>query len=355
MADDILLTVTEETLTATVAGESITLEVTETPVVLSVVDGVTDHGELSGLTDDDHPQYLLVADYHPGISRIQDASDFFGSLTDGWVLAWSSAQSKFVMSAPVGGAPGGASGQVQFNNGGGFSGDNGFTYAGSGVATLSNRLVVPVLRPASDSVTAIRFQNAAGTKDAVTVNTINGSVAFTSFSDEVMSLKSSQSALGAWKIWYGTPGNYEGRLKIGIGTNPNVWVLSLDQSGTVSTPNILAAPIFGTTITGRGDAIQILSWLNTGGNFNGTLKIGQEYPNGVFGIICYIGQLSGSTFKIGNNSGATLFSVDYLGRIQTNQAVTNTNTPGGATSKALPIYDTAGALQGYIPVFANQW
>src|SRR5262249_16067506 len=36
-----------------------------------------------------------------------------------------------------GGTPGGATTQVQFNNSGAFAGDSGFTYAGSGAATIT--------------------------------------------------------------------------------------------------------------------------------------------------------------------------------------------------------------------------
>lgn len=73
-------------------------------------------------------------------------------------------------------APGGSTTQVQYNNAGAFSGDSGFTYAGSGVATLTGRLVVPVIRPASDSTTAFRVQDAAGTSDVMTVNTVTHGV-----------------------------------------------------------------------------------------------------------------------------------------------------------------------------------
>lgn len=36
-------------------------------------------------------------------------------------------------------------------------------------------------------------------------------------------------------------------------------------------------------------------------------------------------------------------------------SVSNANTPTGATSRALPIYSEAGALLGYIPIYAAQW
>ena len=36
-------------------------------------------------------------------------------------------------------------------------------------------------------------------------------------------------------------------------------------------------------------------------------------------------------------------------------SVTNINTPSGATAKAIPIYNSSGALIGYIPVYGSQW
>lgn len=52
------LTITEQPVTATVSEDVIALTVSESPVTLTIADGVTDHGALNGLEDDDHPQYL---------------------------------------------------------------------------------------------------------------------------------------------------------------------------------------------------------------------------------------------------------------------------------------------------------
>jgi hypothetical protein len=50
--------------------------------------------------------------------------------------------STFFPSGGGGGSPGGTNTQVQFNNSGAFGGDSGFTYAGSGNATLSGTLTL---------------------------------------------------------------------------------------------------------------------------------------------------------------------------------------------------------------------
>lgn len=49
------------------------------------------------------------------------------------------------------------------------------------------------------------------------------------------------------------------------------------------------------------------------------------------------------------------FIVRPEGGIGVDNAVANVNTPSGATSDALPIYDETGTLIGYIPIYASQW
>jgi hypothetical protein len=43
------------------------------------------------------------------------------------------------------------------------------------------------------------------------------------------------------------------------------------------------------------------------------------------------------------------------GRIRTDQASANTNTPSGATAQQLPIYDDTNTLLGYVPVYGSAW
>lgn len=59
--------------------------------------------------------------------------------------------------------------------------------------------------------------------------------------------------------------------------------------------------------------------------------------------------------EIQNNAGAVQFGIDPDGEIWTNQASANTATPSGATAYQLPIYNAAGALLGYIPVYGSAW
>lgn len=56
-----------------------------------------------------------------------------------------------------------------------------------------------------------------------------------------------------------------------------------------------------------------------------------------------------------NSSSAVQFAVGAGGKLKTNQAAANTHTPSGATAKQLPIYDIAGTLLGYIPIYGSAW
>jgi len=113
-----------------------------------------------------------------GLGRIQDATDgpgVLGAGDNGKALVWNQASGRFVMAAIVS-TPGGSTTQVQYNNGGVFAGDAGMTYDDvNNALILAGRLVTPALRPATDSTTALQFQNAAGTAVA-TIDTTNGLV-----------------------------------------------------------------------------------------------------------------------------------------------------------------------------------
>ena len=66
-----------------------------------------------------------------------------------------------------------------------------------------------------------------------------------------------------------------------------------------------------------------------------------------------IQRLSAAALKVGNSgTGYGALAVETL---RVNSSVANTNTPSGTTARAMPIYDVAGSLLGYIPVYAAQW
>ncbi len=64
---------------------------------------------------------------------------------------------------------------------------------------------------------------------------------------------------------------------------------------------------------------------------------------------------SGKFFSLANAGGTEQFAVKDDGKIETNQSAANTATPSGATAYDLAIYNAAGSLLGYIPVYAAQW
>jgi hypothetical protein len=72
-----------------------------------------------------------MPDLFRGITRIQDADDFTGSLTNDYYLKYSSGTGKFSLQ-PLSVSPGGSDGQVQYNNAGSFGGAALVTYATSG-------------------------------------------------------------------------------------------------------------------------------------------------------------------------------------------------------------------------------
>lgn len=73
-----------------------------------------------------------------------------------------------------GGTPGGSTTQVQYNNAGAFAGDAGMTYnVANARLTVAGGIVAPSMRPASDSTTALQWQDAAGTA-VVTGDSANG-------------------------------------------------------------------------------------------------------------------------------------------------------------------------------------
>ena len=69
-----------------------------------------------------------------------------------------------------------------------------------------------------------------------------------------------------------------------------------------------------------------------------------------------IGRSGGHALRVTDQAGSNeVFGVLGNGRIRTNQDNANTNTPSGATAHELPIYNEAGTLLGYIPIYGSQW
>jgi hypothetical protein len=70
--------------------------------------------------------------------------------------------------------PGGSNTEVQFNDSSDFGGDSGLTYIkATDFLTVAGGVVTPVIRPATDSVTAVQVQNDDGSDVLVNADTTN--------------------------------------------------------------------------------------------------------------------------------------------------------------------------------------
>jgi hypothetical protein len=161
-----------------------------------------------------------------------------------------------------------------------------------------------------------------------------------------------------WRVNVGGSGNYEGLLKIGQGNFQNNWVMALSPgaNGGLLCPGYISTPSYNTSITGRGDSA-IASWANTGGNFNGKLSLGQDYPNGASSLDLVIGPASG-VLNVRNNAGTSFLVVDSASRSvgfgTTNQFGSGTGVIGIKSASVVPttnpvgggvLYGEAGALK----------
>lgn len=81
--------------------------------------------------------------------------------------------------------------------------------------------------------------------------------------------------------------------------------------------------------------------------------------NDSLNVPCFFGRV-GSTqtaeaIRVQDHGGTRIFGIGPAGEIRTNQSVANTNTPSGATARALEVFDASGTSLGFIPVYAAQW
>lgn len=120
---------------------------------------------------------------------------------------------------------------------------------------------------------------------------------------------SAATAGGDWNIAIGSGTNFaHGYLNITQGKpSSSNYELQFQGSGVVQARMAFSAPSFNSTITGRG-AQSILAWTNDGGNFNGTLDVGQKYVNGNTNLNNWINGTGTLAVKRGSDS-ATLMTI----------------------------------------------
>lgn len=117
-----------------------------------------------------------------------------------------------------------------------------------------------------------------------------------------------------WRIGIGTPGNFDGYLKVGIGDFGNNWAIALQPTGYLNCRVAIASPKYLAPVTGRGEG-DILQWTNSGGNFNGVCDVGQNYPNGNSAVRLNVNGTGEVTVRRGSD-GATLAKVDSTGQFE---------------------------------------
>lgn len=263
---------------------------------------------------------------------------------------------------------------------------------------FTSGITAPSWRPASDSTTALQLQNAAGTaffygdttnqRIGIKTNAPVGDLSITQTNGGVgLYMQRGSNSLG------GT--GYIFRLQANGGAN-DLW--TLDTKGNVASVGTYAvSPVSnnaGTlfsvgnvaTLNNTYPAFAFRNYYTTGSAGSMLLIGGKTDSSGArftaLDIAPHINQSGTNGFSIvrvspylaatgsgtknlldvgintaadGGGTHTTVLAIDNAGKLKTNQATTNTNTPSGATAKQLPIYDVAGTLLGYIPIYASAW
>lgn len=72
-------------------------------------------------------------------------------------------------------------------------------------------------------------------------------------------------------------------------------------------------------------------------------------------VIKGVASQTGNLLEGLSSSSVVQFAIGAAGKICTNQTTANTNTPSGPTVRQWPVYNEAGTLLGYAPLYANPW
>lgn len=175
---------------------------------------------------------------------------------------------------------------------------------------------------------------------------------------------SAATAGGDWNIAIGSGANFShGYLNITQGKpSSSNYELQFQGSGVVQARMAFSAPSFNSTITGRG-ASSILAWTNDGGNFNGTLDVGQEYINGNTNLNNWINGTGTLAVKRGSDSATLMTILSANGNVgigssspsrrlavsgdiySTGNLTAASSTLGNATSTSLAITGISGSTQ----------
>jgi hypothetical protein len=298
-------------------------------VLAAVSAGVTDHGALTGLTDDDHTGYLLAT-----------------------------------------GARTGASSQGQ---------------------TFTNGIIGPAWKPASDSTTALQMQQAGGTA-ILTVDTTNRRIGVNTTPSaarlEFQALGTNEALL----VFRDSGGNSR-LIMFDSGNVFSSAVPSTSGDTTKSSGAFIfnRTRWNGSASVEEGFAFSHLAYDSSAGRSalwlqNSASGVVMALSNGTYGQVAInyaypadalisLGQLilrpydastvgmtiwlqnaqSANAYQAADKDGTPIWAIGPTGQQKTNQATANTNTPSGATAYQLPIYNASGSLLGYVPIYGSAW
>lgn len=326
------------------------------------IGGATDHGALTGLADDDHAQYAL-ADGSRGAFAATSHTHAPSAITQGGansgdVLAWSgSAWAPVAPSAGVtdhgaltglsdddhsiyGLLAGRSGGQTLI--GGTGSGQN-LTLQSTSNATRGRLLTDPitVTSPAAASIGLI--VKGAGSQSGNLLEAQNSSG----------TILASILAAGSF---IGPTGSAGGTKTLGAQSCTTAIYLTSSHYGILGDNNSAAYLEWGPGIGGVGLRTPrgILMGSVGGGIVPCTITGASSQAVSVLTLTGGSSQ-TGPLLRTENSSNVIQFAVGIGGKLLTNQAVANTNTPTGATVQAMPFYNVAGTLLGYAPLYAAPW
>jgi len=164
---------------------------------------------------------------------------------DGESLTWNSAEARFEWVSATG-SPGGLDGQIQYNDGGGFSGITGFTYDPS----TSEITLIPVINDGIVALQGISFPNITGTPTFASHDHSEGglsAIVNAGLADQAVTPPKVDGSGGSAGDVLGTDGTATGVSWVSPGTDASTSADFVAKSGDGTTKTFLLSHSLGTT------------------------------------------------------------------------------------------------------------
>lgn len=342
--------------------------------------GISDHGGLSGLSDDDHGQYALLAPAASTRNVIQPT----GAAVVPFILKGASAQTGDLLQwQNSGGTVLGrvrSSGELQ-----GPNANDGFVrfatnelrlgaWAAETVNLSTSTTILPyaasnqaliVKGRSSQTANLQEWQNSSGTVLA----SVSAAGALSVPSGGVGGTAAVRSATAATTaaIYFTDGGGGYGSLGATNGASWLDWGAGIGGLGCRMGCGVLITEGGANTIpltvqtNAAGQTSSLTEWRNSSGTVvasvgpTGGVTINPTSATVKPLLLKAAAAQTANLLEAITSASAVQFAIGPEGRIKTNQTAANTNTPSGATAKQLPLYDEAGTLLGYVPVYAAPW